>query len=143
MSRLAPSFGAWRLDNGKHAWSHLTGLSVTYVAALDRIVELHKMKGDAAEVEMYSQRRQLTLEGLELLFDPTGSYLIRSLDPNGTMHGVLGQDMHNYLDMCAHLQVARLTVTCVSNTCNAGGRITIASLLMWSMILLHRKYGRH
>jgi hypothetical protein len=28
---LAPSFGGWTLDNGRHAWSWMTGISVTCV----------------------------------------------------------------------------------------------------------------
>ena len=36
---LAPSFGAWLLPNGQQAWSYLTGVSVTYSAALIRAAE--------------------------------------------------------------------------------------------------------
>ena len=40
---LAPSFGGWALPNGRHAWSWMTGVSVTYSAALARMVELCKL----------------------------------------------------------------------------------------------------
>ena len=95
---LAPSFGAWKLDNGRAAWSYLTGISVTYSAALDRVIELHRLVSSSA-VDMFAQRRELTLRGLEELWDPSGRFLIRSLDPNGTRHGVLGQPRHSYFDV--------------------------------------------
>eukprot|EP01051_Picozoa_sp_SAG22_P009830 SAG22_NODE_848_length_6859_cov_5.488905_3_plen_1824_part_00 len=99
---LAPSFGSWKLGNGRRAWSYLTGLCVTYVAALDRVIELEQLVGGAelnARAAMYEKRRSLTLKGLEQLYDPTGSYFVRSLDPNGTKHGVIGQSMHGYFDV--------------------------------------------
>ena len=35
---LAPSFGGWKQDNGRAAWSYLTGLSITSTAALNRMI---------------------------------------------------------------------------------------------------------
>ena len=49
---LAPSFGGWPLDNGKHAWSYLTGVSVTYTAALNRMIECEKLIGNAERVAL-------------------------------------------------------------------------------------------
>jgi hypothetical protein len=95
---LAPSFGGWPLDNGKHAWSYLTGVSVTYTAALNRLIECEKLMGNAHLVALYTARRDLNLRGLAQLFDPTGAYFVRSLDPNGTMHGVVGQNRHGYFE---------------------------------------------
>ena len=34
---LAPSFGGWRLPNGRRAHAYMCGISVTYVAALNRL----------------------------------------------------------------------------------------------------------
>lgn len=95
---LAPSFGGWPLGNGRHAWSYLTGVSVTYTAALNRLIECEKLLGNTQLVSLYTSRRDKNLQGLTQLFDPSGSYLIRSLDPNGTMHGVVGQDRHGYFE---------------------------------------------
>jgi hypothetical protein len=39
---LAPSFGGWALPNGRHAHAYMTGLSVTYAAALNRLIEVQK-----------------------------------------------------------------------------------------------------
>ena len=95
---LAPSFGGWTLDNGRHAWSYMAGISVTYTAALNRLIEVETMLGNAALATLYTQRRNLNLQGLHELYDPSGAYLVRSLDPNGTKHGVLGQARHGYFE---------------------------------------------
>ena len=43
---------------------------------------------------LFEHRLAQIRAGLPLLLAPTGDYFIRSLDPNGTMHGVVGQDRH-------------------------------------------------
>ena len=60
---LAPSFGGWTLDNGKHAWSYMTGISVTYSAALMKLVELCKLVGDGTLEALYAARLALNLKG--------------------------------------------------------------------------------
>jgi hypothetical protein len=35
---LAPSFAGWKLDNGKYEHAYLAGLSISYIAALNRYV---------------------------------------------------------------------------------------------------------
>ncbi len=35
---LAPSFAGWKLDNGVYAHAYMTGISVSYIAALNRLV---------------------------------------------------------------------------------------------------------
>lgn len=95
---LAPSFGGWQLENGRHAWSYMTGISVTYSAALMKLVELCKMAGDAALESLYAARLALNIKGLNHYLAPTGDYFVRSVDPNGTLHGVVGQAKHGYFE---------------------------------------------
>jgi hypothetical protein len=100
---LAPSFGGWKLDNGRHAWSYLTGVSVTYSAALIRLVELCQLvpaittKGGTLEA-LYAARLALNRKGLSNYLAPSGDYFVRSVDPNGTLHGVTGQARHGYFE---------------------------------------------
>ena len=91
---LAPSFGGWKLDNGRIAWSWMTGISVTYAAALQRLVQLTKLVADTQMEQIFSIRLQQTLDGLDSFLAPSGDYFIRSQDPNGTLHGVIGQSRH-------------------------------------------------
>lgn len=95
---LAPSFGGWQLDNGRHAWSYMTGVSVTYSAALIKLVELCKLAGDATLESLYAARLALNLKGLANYLAPTGDFFVRSVDPNGTLHGVPGQARHGYFE---------------------------------------------
>ena len=72
---------------------------MTYIAALNRMIELETLAGDRQYfVDLYTQRRNTALQGLQLLWAPSGDYLIRSMDPNGTLHGVLGQAQHGYFE---------------------------------------------
>ena len=62
---LAPSFGGG--PNG--SWSYLTGVSVTYTAALVRMLELADMIGyDAETVHALKQRRDLNMKGRGRLY---------------------------------------------------------------------------
>lgn len=51
----------------------------------------------------------LTLAGLKRFLAPSGDYLVRSLDPDGTVHGVLGQAVHGYYEASPNHDVRRLT----------------------------------
>jgi hypothetical protein len=59
---LAPSYGAWLQANGTRARAFLTGLSVSYIAALDRVVELEALAGSAAAAGVYEGRRAAALQ---------------------------------------------------------------------------------
>ena len=95
---LAPSFGGG--PNG--SWSWLSGVHVTYVAALDRMVELAKMARHPmlAELEL---RRELIHAGITQHLLTSGpesagkQYFVRSKDPaSGLLHGKIGQmDVQN------------------------------------------------
>ena len=94
---LAPSYAGWKRPDGTYDRAYLTGLSVTTIAALDRLIELEKLAGRPAEAARYEQRRTLAKQGLSLLTTDEG-YLIRSLDPDGVKHGVYGAKQHGYFE---------------------------------------------
>ncbi|HSA95399.1 MAG TPA: hypothetical protein VLJ16_05075, partial [Acidobacteriota bacterium] len=50
---LAPSYGGVKEPDGTFGRSYLAGLSITYLAALDRMVELYKMTADEAKRTEY------------------------------------------------------------------------------------------
>ncbi len=98
---LAPSHAGWKRPGGKFEPSYLAGLSITYIAALDRLIELEKLAGSGDKVRLYSQRRELARKGLPLLTTDEG-YFIKSLDPDGTRHGVYGAARHGYFEAVAN-----------------------------------------
>jgi len=95
---LAPSYGAYLLENGTRAPAYLTGMSVSYVAALDRMISLEMLVGSTESAELHRTRRDSTLAGLPALLSPTGDYFVKWKDPNGTLHGVLGAPRHGYFE---------------------------------------------
>ena len=114
---LAPSYGAWLLPNGTRAPAFLTGMSVSYVAALDRVIELELLVAAAdpaspwaAAAAMHDARRFTALRGLVRLLEPGGQYFVKQLDPNGTRHGVLGQARHSYIEAVANHDAVALGV---------------------------------
>ena len=94
---LAPSFAGWHRPDGTYDKAYLAGLSITYIAALDRLIELEKLAGRKEQVALYTQRRDLARRGLALLTTDEG-YFIRSLDPDGVKHGVYGAERHGYFE---------------------------------------------
>jgi hypothetical protein len=94
---LAPSYAGWKKPDGSYGMAYLAGLSVTYIAALDRLIELEKLAGRKEQTQFYTQRRDLARRGLPRLTTQEG-YLIRSLDPDGTRHGVYGAPRHGYFE---------------------------------------------
>jgi len=94
---LAPSYAGWKKPDGTYDKAYLTGLSVTYIAALDRLIELEKLAGHEDRATRHAERRERTRRGLEHLTTDEG-YLIRSLDPDGTRHGIYGAEKHGYFE---------------------------------------------
>ena len=94
---LAPSYAGWKKPDGTYDKAYLAGLSITYIAALDRLIELEKLSGDAETVRLYTTRRDLARKGLPLLRTDEG-YFIKYLDPDGTRHGVYGADRYGYFE---------------------------------------------
>lgn len=94
---LAPSFAGWRRPDGTYDKAYLTGLSITYLAALDRLIELEKLAGRPEQAQRYATLSASAKAGLLRLATDEG-YFIRSLDPDGTRHGVYGADTHGYFE---------------------------------------------
>ena len=99
---LAPSYAGWKKADGAYGQAYLTGLSITYIAGLDRLIELEKLAGHADQAKLYAQRREAARGGLPLLTTEEG-YFIKYLDPDGTKHGVYGAPVHGYFEaICNH-----------------------------------------
>jgi len=94
---LAPSYAGWRRPDGTYGKAYLAGLSITYIAALDRLIELEKLAGAPGKVKLYTERRNLARKGLPLLTTRDG-YFLKSLDPDGTRHGVYGAPRYGYFE---------------------------------------------
>ena len=95
---LAPSYGgSYNEETGEVGKGYLTGISVTYAAALKKFIELLKMTGDTEGEKECEKRLRRTLDALPLLLTDEG-YFVKSMDPDGTKHGVYGAEKHGYLE---------------------------------------------
>ncbi len=94
---LAPSFAGWKKPDGTYGKAYLTGLSITYIAALERLAEVEKLAGRPMEAALQTSRRDSAKKGLSLLTTDEG-YFINSMDPDGTRHGVYGAPRHGYFE---------------------------------------------
>jgi len=94
---LAPSYAGWKKPDGTYGQAYHAGLSVTYIAALDRLIELEKMVGRTATAELYTTRRDTAKKALDRLTTEEG-YLLRSIDPDGVKHGFFGAMTHGYFE---------------------------------------------
>jgi hypothetical protein len=94
---LAPSYAGWKRPDGSYEKAYLAGLSITYIAALDRLIELEKLAGNNEKVNLYSDRRETARKGLSLITTDEG-YFIKSLDPDGIRHGVYGATQYGYFE---------------------------------------------
>ena len=72
------------------------------------MIECAKLVGDAATAALLSERRESNLIGLQSLLSPSKEYFVRSVDADGTLHGVIGQQpKHGYFEAsCNHDAVA-------------------------------------
>ncbi len=103
---LAPSYAACKKPDGTYERSYLTGLSITYIAGLDRLIELETMAGNSDKAALYTQRRDLARQGLPALMTDEG-YFIKYMDQDGTKHGVYGAEKYGYFEaVCNHDAVA-------------------------------------
>jgi len=94
---LAPSYAGWKRLDGTYDKAYLTGLSVTYIAALDRLIEVYKLVDDNDKVALHKKRRDTAHAALTQLMTDEG-YFIKSLDPDGTRHGVYGAEKYGYFE---------------------------------------------
>jgi hypothetical protein len=107
---LAPSYGGVKQPDGTFGKGYLAGVSITYLAALDRMVELYKLNGDVAKLAEFERRQKITRESLPKLMTEAG-YFMKSLEPSGTKHGVLGQKQFGYLEGTVNADAVALRVT--------------------------------
>lgn len=99
---LAPSYAGWKKPDGTYDKAFLAGLSITYIAALDRLIELEKIADRSDQAVLWTTRRDLARKGLPQLTTDQG-YFIKYLDPDGTKHGVHGAPKHGYFEaVCNH-----------------------------------------
>jgi hypothetical protein len=94
---LAPSDGGYKQPDGKFGHAYLTGLSITHIAALDRMIELEKLAGHLDRAEADTKLRGSAKAALPQLMTDEG-YFYRSLDPAGVKHGVFGAPKHGYFE---------------------------------------------
>ena len=96
---LAPSYaGSGRLkEDSTYEMSYLAEISVNYIAALNRLIEVEKMVNNKEKVVLYTERREKIRKGLSNFITKEG-YFIRSLDMDGTKHGEYGSDRHGYFE---------------------------------------------
>lgn len=99
---LAPSFGGVLQPDGTFGKAYLAGLSITYLAALDRMVELYKLAGDSTKSRLYEKRRKKTQESLSQLLTDEG-YFVKFIETNGTKHGVFGQEKYGYFEVAPNV----------------------------------------
>ena len=107
---LAPSYGAWLQPNGTRAPALLTGMCVSYIAALDRVIELERLTGFSALAQQHAAARAATLAALPQLLAPSGDYFVKWADPSGTLHGVLGAAQHGYIEAVVNHDAVALGV---------------------------------
>ena len=106
---LAPSYGGVKQPDGSFGKGYLAGLSITYLAALDRMVELYKLTGNKEMVTKYTNRQKIIRGSLPQLLTSAG-YFVKSLEPGGIKHGVLGQKEFGYLEGVANADAVALRV---------------------------------
>jgi len=94
---LAPSYAGWKKPDGTYGQAYLAGLSVTTIAALERLVELERLAGREDAAHLYAARRDLARKGLAALATDEG-YFVKSIDPDGTRHGVFGAARYGYFE---------------------------------------------
>ena len=95
---LAPSYGgSCDPETGVFGKGYLTGVAVTYSAGLKKCAELYKIVGDEAGAAECLTRLERNLEALPQLLTEEG-YFVKSMDPDGTKHGVYGADRYGYLE---------------------------------------------
>jgi hypothetical protein len=94
---LAPSYAGWKKPDGTYGRAYLAGLSITHIAALDRVIELEKLAGRTDKAAEYNALRASARKGLAELMTPDG-YFVKSIDPDGTRHGVYGAARHGYFE---------------------------------------------
>lgn len=107
---LAPSYGGSRdPETGRPGKGYLTGLSVTFAAALAGMIEVLKTAGHGNGEETAGYEKLLgDIRGArKKLLTPEG-YYAKSMDPDGTLHGVFGAPEYGYLEGVCNVDAVAL-----------------------------------
>src|SRR5437764_134721 len=72
---LAPSFAGYKKPDGTYGKAYHAGLQVTYIAALDRLIELEKLAGHKETARAYEDRRGLAKQSLRKLMTDEGYFV--------------------------------------------------------------------
>ncbi|MBE6891356.1 MAG: hypothetical protein E7481_04940 [Ruminococcaceae bacterium] len=123
---LAPSYGG-SPDGGK---AYLTGLSVTYAAALERFIEVLKLAGE--DFSEYVSRLEKTKNSLPQMLTDKG-YYCKSMDKDGTKHGVYGSEKYGYFETLPNIDAIALGIADESLSNSIYGKLSSVENL--------RKYG--
>ena len=108
---LAPSYGAAKNPvTGNTEKCYLTGLSITYCAALKKMIELFALIGDKENEKLYRYRLGITKESLPLLLTHEG-YFLKYIEQRGTMHGLYGEDKYGYIEGVCNIDAIAFGVT--------------------------------
>jgi hypothetical protein len=94
---LGPSYAGWQKPDGTFDKAYLAGLSITYIAAMNRMIEVAKLAGQPDKASIFAERRDRARNGLPSLMTNEG-YFIKSIDPDGTRHGVYGAAKYGYFE---------------------------------------------
>lgn len=96
---LAPSYtGSGKMQkDGTYEMAYLAEISINYIAALNRLIELEKIAGRPYKIKLYEDRVTRIKGGLKYFLNEEG-YYIRSVDKDGTRHGVYGEKKHGYFE---------------------------------------------
>lgn len=108
---LAPSWGAcYDEKQDRIVPAYLAGLTITYGAAMRAMREVAAFAGDSELAELCSARYERCVETLPLFYTKDG-YLARSMDPDGTLHGVYGAKRYGYIDSVTNVDAIAYEMT--------------------------------
>ncbi len=100
---LAPSYGgSFDEETKTPGKAYLAGISVTYGSAMKKMSDVASLAGDDDLSKLCRERYERCYETLPQMLTDEG-YLFKSLDPDGTRHGVYGAEKHGYLDTVANV----------------------------------------
>ena len=102
-------YTGYRKPDGTFGKAYLAVLAVNYCAALERMVEIYQLTGDAEKQEEYTKRWKASCKSLSGLLMPEG-YFVNYLDPDGTKHGVIGQKLFGYFSSVANVDAVALRI---------------------------------
>lgn len=108
---LAPIYGGTITAKGTIDKGYPSGIAITYTAALQRMCELFRMAGNIEKEAEYENKLEITIAALPLLLTEEG-YFVKSIEKDGTKHGVYGQSKYGYFEGVANADAIAFNVVC-------------------------------